>query len=165
MTWMRRGHWLREIEKLDPEKDYEEISRIVGSYEFPWEVQQSLSLALFRTYAVPSIGRLFYVTGAFTGDVQKRHDDTLLILYSMAIDGLESSRGRAAVKRMNQMHGSYDISNEDMRYVLSAFVVTPTRWIKQYGWRKGIPAEQLAAEPLLPAARQAHGNHGHPGDV
>lgn len=142
---MRRGHWLREIEKLDPEKDYEEISRIVGSYEFPWEVQQSLSLALFRTYAVPSIGRLFYVTGAFTGDVQKRHDDTLLILYSMAIDGLESSRGRAAVKRMNQMHGSYDISNEDMRYVLSAFVVTPTRWIKQYGWRKGIPAEQLAA--------------------
>lgn len=142
---MRRDHWLREIAKLDPERDYEEISRIGGTYEFPWDIQQSLSLALFRTYAVPSIGRLLYDTGAFTGDVQKRHDDTLLILYSMAIDGLESSRGHAAVKRMNQMHGSYDISNEDMRYVLSAFVVTPTRWIKHYGWRKGIPAEQLAA--------------------
>ena len=72
MTRMRRDHWLREIEKLDPESDYEEISRIVGTYEFPWDIQQSLSLALFRTYAAPSIGRLLFDTG----NVQKRHDDT-----------------------------------------------------------------------------------------
>lgn len=141
---MRRDHWLREIEKLDPETDYEEISRIVGTYEFPWDIQQALSLALFRTYAVPSIGRLLYDTGAFTGNVQKRHDDTLLILFSMAIEGLDSPDGHAAVRRMNQMHGSYDISNDDLRYVLSAFVVTPVRWLKAYGWRKGIPAEELA---------------------
>lgn len=37
---------------------------------------------------------------------------------------------------MNQMHGSYDISNDDMRYVLSTFVVTPVRWIDDFGWRK-----------------------------
>lgn len=144
MTRLPRDHWLREIEKLDPETDYEEISRIVGTYEFPWDIQQSLSLALFRTYAVPSIGRLLYDTGAFTGNVQKRHDDTLLILFSMAIEGLDSADGHAAVRRMNQMHASYDISNDDMRYVLSAFVVTPTRWIELYGWRQGIPAEKLA---------------------
>ncbi|MBC7594313.1 MAG: DUF2236 domain-containing protein [Kineosporiaceae bacterium] len=144
MTRMRRDHWLREIEKLDPESDYEEISRIVGTYEFPWDIQQSLSLALFRTYAVPSIGRLLFDTGAFTGSVQKRHDDTLLILFSMAIDGLDSPDGHAAVRRMNQMHGSYDIPNDDLRYVLSAFVVTPTRWIEKFGWRKGMPAEKLA---------------------
>ena len=144
MTRTRRDHWLREIEKLDPETDYEEISRIVGTYEFPWDIQQSLSLALFRTYAVPSIGRLLYDTGGFTGNVQKRHDDTLLILFSMAIEGLDSADGHAAVRRMNQMHGAYDISNDDMRYVLSAFVVTPTRWLERYGWRKGIPAEKLA---------------------
>lgn len=145
MTRVRRDHWLREIETLDPEQDYEEISRIVGSCEFPWDVQQALSLALFRTYAVPSIGRLLYDTGAFTGDVQKRHDDTLMILFTVSMEGLDSADGRAAVRRMNQMHGSYDISNEDMRYVLSAFVVTPVRWLKRYGWREGIPAERLAA--------------------
>lgn len=145
MARLRRDHWLREIEKLDPEEDYEQIARIVGNHEFPWDMQQSLSLALFRTYAVPSIGRLLYDTNAFTGNVQKRHDDTLLILFSIANEGLDSTDGHTAVRRMNQMHGSYDISNEDMRYVLSAFVVTPTRWIDQYGWRKGIPAERLAA--------------------
>lgn len=37
---------------------------------------------------------------------------------------------------MNQMHGSYDISNEDMLYVLATFVVTPVRWLDEYGWRK-----------------------------
>ncbi|MGZ5373377.1 oxygenase MpaB family protein [Aeromicrobium sp.] len=145
MARLRKDHWLREIEKLDPDKDYEQISRIIGNYEFPWDVQQALSLALFRTYAVPSIGRLLHDTDAFTENVQKRHDDTLLILFSIANEGLDSSDGRTAVRRMNQMHGSYDISNADMRYVLSAFVVTPTRWIEQYGWRKGIPAEELSA--------------------
>lgn len=144
MARMRRDQWQREIARLDPEKDYEQISRILGSCEFPWDVQQALSLALFRTYAVPSIGRLLYDTGAFTGDTQKRHDDTLLILFSIANEGVDSTEGHAAIRRMNQMHGSYDISNDDMRYVLSAFVVTPTRWIQTYGWRKGTDAERVA---------------------
>ncbi len=69
---MRRDHWQREIARLDPEKDFEEISRIVSYYEFPWDIQQSLSFALFRTYAVPSIGRLLYDTGEFTTHTQKR---------------------------------------------------------------------------------------------
>lgn len=34
------------------------------------------------------------------------------------------------------MHRSYDISNEDMRYVLCTFVVMPKRWIEAYGWRR-----------------------------
>jgi len=141
---MRRDHWQREIARLDPEKDFEEISRIVSYYEFPWDIQQSLSFALFRTYAVPSIGRLLYDTGEFTTHTQKRHDDTALVLESMLDAGLESSTGRTAVRRMNQMHGSYDISGDDMRYVLATFVVTPTRWIRAYGWRRGSEAERVA---------------------
>src|SRR4051794_36805474 len=141
---MRRDHWQRKIAELDPETDFEEISRIVSYYEFPWDVQQSLSFALFRTYAVPSIGRLLYDTGEFTTDTQKRHDDTALVLESVLVDGMESSKGRAAVRRMNQMHGSYDISNDDMRYVLATFVVIPVRWNRDYGWRKVTTAELTA---------------------
>jgi len=141
---MKRDHWQREIAKLDPETDFEEISRIVSYYEFPWDVQQSLSFALFRTYAVPSIGRLLFDTGEFTTDTQKRHDDTALVLESVLDEGMESQKGRSAVRRMNQMHGSYDISNDDMRYVLSTFVVTPIRWIRAYGWRRGSDAERIA---------------------
>ncbi len=142
---MRRDHWQRKIAELDPETDFEEISRIISYYEFPWDVQQSLSFALFRTYAVPSIGRLLYDTDQFTGDTQKRHDDTALVLESVLDEGMESQKGRSAVRRMNQMHGSYDISNDDMRYVLATFVVIPQRWIRDYGWRKGVEAEKIAA--------------------
>lgn len=142
---MRRDHWQRRIAELDPETDYEEIARIVAMHEFPWDSQQALSFALFRTYAVPSIGRLLHDTGEFTQSTQKRHDDTAILLESIADQGLESPDGRAGVRRMNQMHGSYDISNDDMRYVLSTFVVTPARWIDRYGWRTGSDAERTAA--------------------
>lgn len=141
---MKRAHWQRRIAELDPETDYEQISRIMGTYEFPWDSQQALSFALFRTYAVPSIGRLLFDTGEFTLDTQRRHDDTALILETIAVEGMESDDGRAAVRRMNQMHASYDISNDDLRYVLATFVVTPTRWIERYGWRRGTAAERLA---------------------
>ncbi|MET0952479.1 MAG: oxygenase MpaB family protein [Aeromicrobium sp.] len=142
---MKRDHWQRVIATLDPETEYEQIARLVAMHEFPWDSQQALSFALFRTYAVPSIGRLLYDTGEFTGAVQKRHDDTALLLETIAAEGLESDPGRAGVRRMNQMHGSYDISNDDMRYVLATFVVTPVRWIERYGWRRGTEVETLAA--------------------
>lgn len=144
MTRLRRGHWLREISELDPDTDYEKISRIVSEYEFPWDIYQALRLALFRTYAVPSIGRLLYDTAEFTTSAQRRHDDTALILFTISHAGLDSPEGHAAIRRMNQMHGSYDISPDDLRYVLAAFVVTPARWIGQYGWRRQTSAEELA---------------------
>jgi hypothetical protein len=142
---MRRDHWQRRIAELDPETDFEEITRLLALHEFPWDSQQALSFALFRTYAVPTIGRLLHDTGEFTTAVQKRHDDTALILETIADQGMESPEGRAGVRRMNQMHGSYDISNDDMRYVLATFVVTPVRWIARYGWRRGTDAERVAA--------------------
>ena len=62
---LARDHWLRHIARLDPERDFEEIYRIVVAHEFPWDMNQALSFALFRTYAVPSIGRLLDETGEF----------------------------------------------------------------------------------------------------
>ncbi|MGJ9413386.1 oxygenase MpaB family protein [Aeromicrobium sp. CF4.19] len=131
----RRDHWRRVTDGLDPAADHEQISRILSQHEFPWDVQQALSFALFRTYAVPSIGNLLASTDEFTERTQKRHDDTTLVLETVLDEGLESRDGRTAVRRMNQMHGSYDISDDDMLYVLSTFVVTPVRWLRRYGWR------------------------------
>jgi hypothetical protein len=48
------------------------------------------------------------------------------------------------VRRINQMHGRFDISPEDMRYVLSTFVVMPSRWLSEYGWRTMTAHEQVA---------------------
>lgn len=137
MWWpfLSRTHWVREIARLDLATDYERIAAITSRHEFPWDLQQALSFALFRTYAVPSIGRLLYETREFTERAQQRHDDTALLLDEMSANGLESPGGRRAVRRVNQMHGAYDITNDDMRYVLATFVVVPVRWIEAYGWR------------------------------
>ena len=53
-------------------------------------------------------------------------------------------RGRSAVRRINQMHGMYDISNEDFRYVLATFVVVPKRWMDDFGFRSMTPNEMAA---------------------
>jgi len=141
---MDRRYWSREIERLDPDRDYHRIYQILVAHEFPWDFNQSLSFALFRTFAVPSIGRILYQTGEFTERTQKRYDDTGLILDGILEHGIKSAPGRAAVRRINQMHGSYDISNDDMRYVLATFVVVPARWLEDFGWRALTAAERTA---------------------
>ena len=55
---MWRTSWSDRIERLDPEHDHLEVHRLVCTHEFPWDTLQALSFALFRTYAVPSIGAL-----------------------------------------------------------------------------------------------------------
>ncbi len=140
-----RTHWLRYLAALDPETDYEEMYRVTVTHEFPWDMNQALSFALFRTYAVPSIGRLLHDTGEFTARTQKRYDDTALLLDAASVDGLHSERGRRAIRRINQMHRAHDIGNDDMRYVLSTFVVVPKRWLDDYGWRPLTPGEVRAS--------------------
>ena len=135
----------RRIEALDPATDSAEIYRLMGTYEFPWDLNQSLSFALFRTYAVPSIGGLLARTGEFTGRPQKRYDDTVLILDAVLEHGPDSAQGRTAIRRMNQMHRAHDISNDDLRYVLATFVVVPIRWIDAYGWRRLTETERVAS--------------------
>ncbi len=142
---MKRDHWQREIAQLDPAVDFVEIYRIMGGHEFPWDLTQSLGLALYRTYAVPSIGELLAHTGEFQTRTHKRYADTGLILEAISEHGFGSTPGRAAIRRMNQMHGSYAISNDDMRYVLSTFVVIPMRWLDRFGWRPLSEAERVAS--------------------
>ena len=141
---MDRRYWARRIARLDPDRDCHEIYRILVTCEFPWDFNQSLSFALYRTYAVPSIGRLLRQTAEFTERTQKRYDDTALILDTMLEHGLASTRGRQALRRMNQMHAAYDITNDDKRYVLCTFVVVPIRWLDRYGWRRLTEAERTA---------------------
>ena len=142
---MGRFDVLRRIEELDPARDFAEIYRLLTTYEFPWDMNQALSFALFRTYAVPSIGALLARTAELTERTQKRYDDTVLILDAVMEHGSDSSEGRAAIRRMNQMHRSYEISNDDLRYVLATFVVMPIRWLDDYGWRPLTEIERVAS--------------------
>ncbi|MFJ9735450.1 oxygenase MpaB family protein [Streptomyces sp. NPDC101171] len=164
---------------MDPVTDAHEIYRLSTAFEFPWDYTRALELALYRTYAIPSIGRLLARTGELTERTQKRYDDTALLLDTVVEHGFDAPEGRTAIRRINQMHRSYDISDDDMRYVLSTFVVVPRRWIDTYGWRRlsrheivaateyyrtlgrhmgipGIPETYEEFEALLDAYEQAH---------
>lgn len=142
---VKRFDRLEQIRRLHPEKDALEIYRLSAAYEFPWDYTRALELALYRTYAVPGIGRLLAETRELTDRTQKRYDDTSLLLDTVVEHGFESDEGRTAIRRINQMHRSYDISNDDMRYVLCTFVVMPKRWIDAYGWRRLSRHETVAS--------------------
>ncbi|GAA3759383.1 hypothetical protein HDA32_004692 [Spinactinospora alkalitolerans] len=143
---MKRYDWYDEIHRLDAEADCLRITQIISTHEFPWDMSQALGLALYRTYAVPSIGELLGETREFTERTQHRYDDTALILDAMMEHGFGPGEGRDALRRMNQMHRSYDISNDDYLYVLSTFVVMPVRWLNDwgYGWRR-LTEHEIAA--------------------
>src|SRR3954452_18893056 len=129
---------------LDPAVDFREICRLMTTREFPWDMNQALSFALFRTYAVPSIGGLVARTGELVDRVQKRYDDTVLILDEILEHGPTEGDGRTALRRMNRMHGAYGISNDELRYVLSTFAVMPIRWMADYAWRPMTEIERIA---------------------
>ncbi len=129
------NHWRRVNDRLDPEADRGEIYRNMAYREFPWDTVQSLSFALFRTYAVPGIGTLLDETREFQDRAQKRYDDTTLLLEPPGLLGFEHPDARTAIRRINQMHRGYDIPNHEMVYVLATFVVVPKRWMDDYGKR------------------------------
>lgn len=141
----RDGRHLDEVRGLDPERSFAEITRIDSAFEFPWDTETALSLALFRTFAVPTISRILLDSRAFTEDTRRRYDDTELLLAEVEEHGLDSGRGRQAIRRVNRMHASYPIRPIDLTYVLSTFVVEPRRWIDRYGWRPLDEREVTAA--------------------
>ena len=142
---MARFANLRRISSLDPVADHEEIMRISAGFEFPWDYQKSLEMALFRTYCVPTISGLLERTGEFERRPQKRYDDTAVLMAELVEHGYDSPRGREALRVVNRQHGRYDISNDDMLYVLSTFIYDPIEWLSRYGWRPLTRNEQLAA--------------------
>lgn len=140
-----RKHITYRIAQLDPDKDHQEIAKLLANYAFHWDVRKALQLALFRTYAVPSISKLLSATGEFKNRARKRYDDTELLLAEILENGYDSPRAKMAFERMNAMHNSYRISNDDFLYVLSTFVFIPIYWIQEYGWRPLSANEQQAS--------------------
>lgn len=140
----RRYDNLRRIRLLDPEVDFDEIVRITSRLEFPWDYVQGTAIAFMRDYGVPSISQLLHRTGEFERHGIKRYDDTILIGEESTLDGIDSPRGHDAVRRLNNIHGHYDIPNDEFAYVLATTIVGPVRWISSFGWRPLDPHELVA---------------------
>lgn len=141
---MLRSPVLREIESLDPVRDHQRMVFLTCRQDFPWDTTRALEFALFRTFCVPSISALLDKTKEFERRSQKRYDDTDIIISEILEHGYDSERGLCAIKRMNALHGRFQISNNDFLYVLSTFAFEPIRWTDRFGWRRMIEKERLA---------------------
>jgi hypothetical protein len=141
---MARTSRLGRIRHMDPARDHQEIVALCACYEFPFDTTRSLEFALFRSYGVPRISALLDATGEFRLRPQKRYDDTDLIVSELMEWGYDSERGRAALRRLNRIHGRHAIENADLLYVLSTFVFEPIRWNERFGWRPLTAAEREA---------------------
>jgi hypothetical protein len=108
-----RSRVLDEIRGLDPVRDHQRIAFLSTRVDFPFDTTRALELALFRTFGVPSISALLHRTGEFERRPQKRYDDTDIIVSELMEHGYDSDRGRAALARMNAIHGRFTIANED----------------------------------------------------
>jgi hypothetical protein len=133
-----------EYLKLDPIKDHETIVKwmVVDTWRF--DLVRATEIALLKTFAIPSIAKILLEAGEFLNRTQKRYDDTDLLLSLFIENGHSSAIGRQAIRRINRMHARHpDITNEQMLYVLSTFVVEPIVWIEEYGYR---PLNQVEKE-------------------
>lgn len=131
---MGRFDILRDIERLDPERDHQRIMHLSFGFEFPWDSVRALEIALYRTYCIPSISGLLDRTGEFHRHAQRRYDDTAILIAEMCEHGYEGGQGKEALEGMNWAHGHFKIANDDFLYVLSTFIYEPVRWIDRYAW-------------------------------
>lgn len=137
---------LDEIRTLDPydDADRDRIVTLTARHDFPWDFDQGVAIAFLRDYGVPSIARLLDRTRQFEDHGVKRYDDTLIFQEEAVADGVDSPRAKAAVDRLNDIHGHYQIPNDEFQYVLATTIVGPVRWIGRYGWRQLNPVELVA---------------------
>lgn len=133
-----------EINALDAVNDHQRIVYLLTAYEFTFDMVRALELALFHTYASPSISGLLQKTGEFERRGQKRYDDTGILIAQFMQAGYDSELGKRAIAQMNKIHGHYRIANDDYLLVLSTFVFYPINWMETNGWRKMTDNEQLA---------------------
>ncbi|MCB9033143.1 MAG: DUF2236 domain-containing protein [Chitinophagales bacterium] len=141
---MFKNKILEKIKQLDPANDHWQIVRLSAMYEFPWDFNRALELALYKTYAVPSISKILFGTKQLNKHSQKRYDDTDLLISEIIENGLQSERGKQALQRMNWIHSHYNITNEDYLFVLSTFIFDSGRWIDKYAYRKLTKNERIA---------------------
>ena len=127
-----------------PDIDATAICYRLAGYEFPWELNRALEIAVLKTFCVPHISQLLRQTGKFEQRSQKRYDDTSLILGNILKWGYDSPRGQTAIRQMNRIHQRFNIRNEDFLYVLSTLIYEPIRWNQYFGWRLFTAEEKQA---------------------
>ncbi|KAM0749847.1 hypothetical protein T439DRAFT_326739 [Meredithblackwellia eburnea MCA 4105] len=130
--------------------------------EMPFTLTKALEFALFKTYGITTISDILYHTTEFKDSKKagRRYADTGLLIFGFmhfpvvgpgsgapAVQGGPSDpRSAICVARINYLHSVWQsrISNDDLLYTLSTFMLEPYVWSSQYEWRPITPLEEMA---------------------
>lgn len=127
MTKRRKYWWARdEIARLDPSVDFERITHLNAEVRFGWPpiAAAFYTVTFVRQSAVPSIARILYRGGGgptITAG-RKRNDDTLVLFGELFAHGPTSERGKATADRIQEIHGPFPITQDDLRYTLCSII-------------------------------------------
>lgn len=130
--------------QLDPVRDHETIVKwmVVDTWKF--DLVRATELALLKAFALPEVAKILVDTYEFPEDPQEGFDETDLPLSLFIENGYSSPIGMKAIQRIKRMNALCPISNQQMLYLLSTFVIEPIRWIDTYGWRPLLTLERDA---------------------
>lgn len=103
-------------------------------------------VATLTTFAVPTVSFVLNKSGGFKRESAKRHDDSLLIMLEIISHKTSDPRTHLAIERLNTIHGRFGklITNDDMLFCLSLFMLEPMRWYHRFGWRDPLQVEEEA---------------------
>jgi hypothetical protein len=142
----RRGR--RRRHRAIPDMAMTMFCAMTDHQDLPFITAISLSFALFKTYAVPTISAVLCKSAqlAAAENVARRAEDTSIVIGAFVNGGLDSEQGSTALARMNFLHARYGklITREDKLYTLSTFVYEPALFAERFDWRPLTPLEKQA---------------------
>ncbi|OTA98099.1 hypothetical protein M426DRAFT_326255 [Hypoxylon sp. CI-4A] len=128
----------------------QQVIEFMNAWEMPLLQFLALEFGLFKTYGVESISRLLLATGNLTDPIRslKRFEDTAALIGEFMTNPPTSERSPNGIARMNFLHSRYvkegTISNNDLLYTLSVFIIEPPRFARLYDWRPMNEMERCA---------------------
>ncbi|KAG2223496.1 hypothetical protein INT45_001244 [Circinella minor] len=157
-----RYQYVNKLKRIYPDPDIilkngriaQEIYCQTFRKEFPLISRESIEVALFKTFTVPTVSKILFGTREFEKAPLRRAEDTELIL-SEIIDVYpriqnqlmknqvvtpkerikQYERAEISIHRLNELHGKYPILNDDYIFTIALFVDEPIRWINTFEWR------------------------------
>ncbi|RYP52794.1 hypothetical protein DL768_002117 [Monosporascus sp. mg162] len=138
----------RPLSSMTTEEAYDILTQL-QSLEFPYALNKARSIALLKAGGIPTMSKLFAVTGQNnTRNAGKRAVDTEILLRESQTQPRDTERYMNAVARMNYLHARYrkagKILDEDLLHTLGDGALEIVHVIDSEEWRKLTDVEKCA---------------------
>ncbi|XXG99670.1 general amino acid permease agp2 [Hypoxylon texense] len=125
------------------------IMQQLQQLEFPRSMSKARTVALLKAGGIPTMSKLFAVTGQNTRkNAGKRAVDTEILIREVQSNPGDSQRYMESIARMNYLHARYrkagKILDEDLLHTLGSNVVEIFKIVDESEWRKLSAVEKCA---------------------